>query len=150
MIILVNPSKTREYGFVNEHGKDVKVLPNKEAIVSETDLMNLHSTSKTFSGGYLNVKNIDDLPDSVKYIFATEDERFEINEEEITSLIKGNFGKFKAYIKSVEERNNNNEKRILFEIASTIEELNMKKARDIEDVTGFDFKLEADLKKMDE
>jgi len=149
MIVLVNPSKKVTYGFVNKYGKDVVVKPGKEVIVEEADIINLHATSKTFSKGYLKFKNITDLPENVRSLFVNEEDVFEIKEDEITAKIKGRIGEFNEFMKQVEERSNQNEKRAVFEIAKSIEDLNMKKARKIEEVTGFDFKLEETINTED-
>lgn len=142
MIILKNPSRKRDYGFINAHGRDVIVKATKEVIVTEEDLMLLQSTSRTFTGGYLVVKNPEDLPESVRHLFANEEDMFVIDASAIISKLKGKVGEFYGFMKEVEARDNSNEKREVFEIAKTIEDLAMKKARRIEEVTGFDFKRE--------
>lgn len=136
-IVIKNNSKNK-FCFTREHGKSVAIRPGNSIPISEMELI-LLSNGRAFSSGILSIVNKEAIPESIQYLFEADDAILELEDEDVKAKISGRMGDFHAYMNEVQERNEMNEKRFIFSVARRMDDLNMKKAKKIEEVTGFSF-----------
>lgn len=126
--------------------------------LNEDQFLYLYSNSRDFRGGFLSYDK-ESLPDFIKEALGmplTQEEKEGYSEEfkfysddNILKLIRGKVGDFNSFVKEISElpvRESDEIKRRIFVIAEKIDNLNMKKAQKIEDLTGKTFRISEQLK----
>lgn len=142
--IIVKNNNKFSFAMKREHGGEFLIKAGASIPISETELMML-AQGRTFSGGYLTIVNKEVIPESIQYLFAAEQAVLELNEEEVESKLSGKMGDFYEYMKEIEERNQPNEKKFVFNIAKGMDDLAMRKANKVEEVTGFNFEIAREI-----
>lgn len=136
--IIVKNATKHNFCFSRDMGKSQVIKPGASIPISENELI-LLANGRTFSGGFLKIVNKDAIPEHIRYLFEVEGSILELDEEDVKSKISGRMGDFYNYMNEIQERNESSEKRFVFQVAKDMDDLNLKKAKKIEEVTGMKF-----------